>query len=307
MTLNNLINIPNALQHGDCIGIVAPGSPFDKIKFTKGVSVLEKLGFHPVFSQELFHINGYLAGSDTHRAGMLVKAFLDDQVKAVFCARGGYGALRALGLLDLESICSHPKIFIGCSDMSAILNTLCLRCNMVTFHGPMIESLATADELTIKSLLEVLCRDQRLTIMPQTPVVIYSGICTGKVAGGNLTTLCHLIGTPFQPDFRGSILLIEDTGEAPYRIDRMLSQMKMSGCFDRLNGMILGSFEKCGEIEQIYQIISDIFSDMDFPILAGFNIGHSQPNLTIPLGIEALLDTASGTLTYQYPHLDFKK
>jgi muramoyltetrapeptide carboxypeptidase len=307
MTNNQIHSITTTpLQKGDCIGIVAPGSPFDKVKFSKGVSVIEKMGFHPVFNQKIFLANGYLAGPDIHRAEMINNAFIDDQIKAVWCARGGYGAIRVLDHLDYESICSHPKIFIGCSDMSSILNTMYSKCNMVSFHGPMIESLGTADDLTIKSLYEALCVNQRLTVLPQKSIIITPGKSSGKVAGGNLTTLCHLIGTPFQPDFSGCILLIEDTGEAPYRIDRMLSQMKMAGCFKDLSGMILGSFEKCGEFDQIYHIVVDIFSDMEFPILAGFDIGHGLPNLTIPFGVEALLDTDVGALTYMYPHLDFK-
>ncbi len=298
-------NAPAPLNQGDCIRIVAPGSPFDKMKFTKGISVLEKMGFCPVFSNDIFLENGYLAGPDILRADMINQAFSDDQINAIWCARGGYGAIRALGFLNYELISSHPKIFIGCSDMSSILNTLNLKCNMVSFHGPMIESLGAADDVTIKSLLDVLCSNQRLTVTPRHSVVIHSGKSSGRVAGGNLTTLCHLIGTPFQPDFSGSILLIEDTGEAPYRIDRMLSQMKMAGCFTGLAGMILGSFEKCGEMDQIYHIVRDIFSDMEIPILAGFDIGHGQPNLTIPVGVEALLNTDAGEMTYKYPHLDF--
>jgi len=299
--------VPFRLQKGDSIAIVAPGSPFDKVKFENGISVLETIGFLPVYTDEIYHANGYLAGSDRHRAKMLNNAFSDDLVKAVWCARGGYGSIRTVQYLDFELIKSHPKMFIGCSDITVILNLLFSKCNMASFHGPMIEALGFADDLTIKSILDVFFSDLPLTVKPQAPVTIRPGKCFGKVAGGNLTTLCHLIGTPFQPDFTGSILLLEDTGEAPYRIDRMLSQMKMAGCFDGIFGMILGSFEKCGEMDQISHIFQDIFSDNQWPILAGFNIGHGFPNLTIPFGINALLDTNAGVLTYQYPHLEFKK
>ncbi|MCU0599186.1 MAG: LD-carboxypeptidase [Desulfobacterales bacterium] len=275
------------------------------MKFTRGISVLETMGFHPVFSNDIFCENGYLAGPDTLRADMINHAFSDDQVNAIWCARGGYGAIRALGYLNYELISSYPKIFIGCSDMTSILNMLNLKCHMVSFHGPMIESLGAADDVTIQSLLNALCSNRRLIVSPQQSVVIHSGKSSGRVAGGNLTTLCHLIGTPFQPDFSGSILLIEDTGEAPYRIDRMLSQMKLAGCFKGLAGMVLGSFENCGEINQIYHIVRDIFSDMEIPILGGFDIGHGQPNVTIPLGVEAFLDADAGEMAYSYPHLDF--
>jgi muramoyltetrapeptide carboxypeptidase len=296
---------PRALRNGDSVGVVAPGSPFDRQKFAEGISIIENLGFHPVFSHEIFQEKGYLAGSDRHRADMLNEAFTDDAIRAVFCARGGYGALRILDYLDFDLIGSHPKIFMGYSDMSVILNALWLKCHMVSFHGPMIESLAAADDRTIKSFYETLCGHQRLSVQPQKAAVLQPGSCRGRVAGGNLTTLCHLIGTPYQPDFSGCILLLEDTGEAPYRIDRMLSQMKMAGCFEKIAGIILGSFEKCDNIADIYTVFSDIFSEMQVPILAGFDIGHGQPNITIPFGVDALLDTHSSTLTYQYPHLEF--
>jgi len=299
--------LPRGVASGDSIGIVAPGSPFDKIKFEKGISVLAEMGFRPIFTDELFLKDGYLAGPDLHRARILNEAFLDDQIKAIWCARGGYGSLRMLKHLDFDMIYSHPKIFIGCSDISAILNVLYLRCNMVSFHGPMIESLGAADHRTQQSVFEAISSRQLWALRPERAVVIHHGISSGRVTGGNLTTLCHLIGTPFQPDFSGTILLLEDTGEAPYRVDRMLSQMKMAGCFEGVTGMILGSFEKCGEIDQIYNIFQDIFSDSDFPILAGFDIGHGQPNVTIPFGLDAKLDTEAGELAFQQLHLRFDK
>lgn len=296
--------VPCALSPGDKIGIVAPGSPFDRMKFAKGISVLKGMGFQIVFSKELYQTSGYLAGSDTHRANLLNAAFADKQIKAIWCARGGYGALRILKYIDYANISAHPKIFIGCSDASAILNYVYFRCGLVSFHGPMIESLSSADETTIKGLHDIFS-NQTLIVTPQKSIIIHSGKATGIVLGGNLTTICHLIGTPFQPSFSGHILLLEDTGEAPYRIDRMLSQMNLAHCFDGISGIMLGSFEKCGDIDQIYNIFHDIFCHADIPILAGFNIGHGYPNITIPFGIKARLDTDAGTLLYQQQHLIF--
>jgi muramoyltetrapeptide carboxypeptidase len=304
MTENSIHPImPLSLSPGDVIQIVAPGSPFNEIKFSEGISVLEKMGFQTVFSREFYQVNGYLAGPDTHRAEILNAAFSDDRIKGIWCARGGYGALRILKYIDFEIVRSNPKIFIGCSDASVLLNTFFDRCGLITFHGPMIESLSTADEKTREGL-NVLFSTQALTVATEKRIVIYSGIANGIVSGGNLTTICHMVGTPFQPNFSGHILLLEDTGEAPYRIDRMLTQMKMACCFDGISGMILGSFEKCGEIDHIHTIFHEIFSDMDIPILAGLNVGHGYPNLTIPFGIKAYLDTDIGTLTYQHRHLN---
>jgi len=286
------------LSPKDNIGIIAPASPFDKKKFFKGIAVLEQLGFKAVFSKKIFGAHEFFAGSDHQRAHLLNSMFADSSIKAIWCARGGYGSLRILPLIDYNIVRSNPKVFIGCSDISAILNTIFSKCGLVTFHGPMIESLGHANQETIKALNNVFLTDQPLTLKAENKLIISSGTASGIVAGGNLTTLCHLTGTPFTPNFRKNILLIEDVGEAPYRIDRMFTQMKLAGNFKQIAGIILGLFKNCGESDQIYRIVDDIFSDFHIPILAGFNIGHGEPNLTVPIGIKARLDTDEGSLAY---------
>ena len=290
--------LPASLSPKDNIGIIAPASPFDKNKFLNGITVLESIGFKAVFPQKIFEAQGFLAGSDQHRAQMLNSMFADPSIDAIWCARGGYGSLRILPLIDYDIIKSNPKVFIGCSDISAILNTFFSKCGLVTFHGPMIESLGLANKQTIQALNDIFLTDQRLTLKSENKFVISSGTASGVVAGGNLTTLCHLTGTPFAPNFSKKILLIEDVGEAPYRIDRMLTQMMLAGSFKQIAGIILGSFKNCGESDQIYRIVDDAFSDFHIPILAGFNIGHGEPNLTVPIGIQARLDTEKGSLSY---------
>jgi len=290
--------LPASLSPGDNIGIIAPASPFDKKKFYKGIAVLEQLGFKAVFSKKIFEAHEFFAGSDHQRAHLLNSMFADSSIKAVWCARGGYGSLRILPLIDYDIIKSNPKVFIGSSDISSILNTFFSKCGLVTFHGPMIESLGHANQETIKALNNVFLTDQPLTLKAENKFVISSGTASGVVAGGNLTTLCHLTGTPFAPSFSGKILLIEDVGEAPYRIDRMLTQMKLAGSFKAIAGIILGLFKNCGDPDQIYRIVDDIFSDFHIPILAGFNIGHGEPNLTVPIGINARIDTDEGSLSY---------
>ncbi|MBC2715662.1 MAG: LD-carboxypeptidase [Desulfobacteraceae bacterium] len=289
---------PARLFTGDTIGIIAPSSPFDKPKFRKGLSVLEEIGFTVFFPENIFEQKGYLAGSDAHRAKMLNSMFIDSAVKGIFCARGGYGALRILPLIDYDSISLNPKLFIGCSDITVLLNTFYSKCGLVSLHGPMIESLAEASDQTKQSLHDMLLKEQALTIVCENRVVIHSGLASGIMAGGNLTTLCHLVGTPFEPNFSDQILLLEDIGESPYRIDRLLIHMKMAGCFDHIAGLVLGSFKGCGEPDVVYQVFDDIFSNDCFPILAGFDIGHDEPNLTIPFGITASLDTANGKISY---------
>jgi len=143
--------------------------------------------------------------------------------------------------------------------------------------------------------------NKALELIPKKGIIIKSGVSSGIVAGGNLTTLCHLVGTPYVQRFNGKILIIEDVGEVPYRIDRMLTQMKLAGCFDGLKGLVLGSFEKCGQLNEIFRIVQEMFRDFNIPILAGFAIGHSKINITIPIGLEATLDTDRQIIAFHEP------
>lgn len=281
---------PPRLAPGDTIGIVAPASPFSQERFNKGVAVLESMGFRVSFDDDLFIKQEYLAGSDIHRADQVNRLFADREIKAIVCARGGFGAMRVLALLDYEAIKKHPKIFVGFSDISALLSVLDARCGLVAFHGPMVTTLADAGQETKEALLAALTSDVKLELIPANGRVINPGQASGPMAGGNLTTLCHLVGTPYAPSYSGKIVFFEDKGEAAYRIDRMLSQMKLAGCFEGLVGLVLGSFEDCGEFDEICRITAEMFKDAGIPVLAGFDIGHGKTNITIPLGIEATLD-----------------
>ena len=292
---------PPRLVPGDTIGVVAPAGPFEKERFLRGVAALESMGFSVSFDDELFKAHGYFAGTDVHRAGRVNRLFADKSIKAIICARGGFGAMRTLALIDYEAVQSNPKIFIGYSDISALLSVLYKRCGLVTFHGPMISTLADTDKLTKDALLTALASDTMLKLTPKKGLVIRPGLASGPVVGGNLTTLCHLVGTPYEPEFKGRILLLEDKGEAAYRIDRMLSQMKLAGCFEDLAGLILGSFEDCGDMAEICRIAKEIFDGDDIPVLAGFDCGHGKANITIPLGLEAVLDTDRQQLIFHEP------
>ena len=289
---------PPRLAPGDTIGIVAPASPFSQERFNKGVDVLKSMGLRVSFDDDIFIEQGYLAGTDAQRADFINRLFADQKIKAIVCARGGFGAMRVLALLDYEAIKKHPKIFVGYSDISALLSVLDTRCGLVAFHGPMVTTLADTGRETKAALLEALTSDAKLELAPANGRVIKPGRASGPIAGGNLTTLCHLVGTPFAPSYNGKIVFFEDKGEAAYRIDRMLSQMKLAGCFEGLAGLVLGSFEDCGEFDEICRIIAEMFKDAGIPVLAGFDIGHGRTNITIPLGIEATLDADRQRLTF---------
>ena len=293
--------IPARLMPGDTVGIVAPAGPFDPEKFMKGKAVLESMGFQTFFDESIFHKYGFLAGTDIQRADQVNRLFADPDVQAVVCARGGYGSMRILPFLDFETIQENPKIFIGYSDISALLSVLHDRCGLVTFHGPVVTTLANASQETIAAMRTVLTSNTILELKPEKGIVIKPGAALGTVAGGNLTTLCHLVGTPYTPSFNGKILLLEDLGEAPYRIDRMLTQMELAGCFEGLKGLVLGSFEECGQPDEIFRIVQEIFRDVDIPILSGFEIGHRGINITIPIGLGATLDADRQVLAFHEP------
>ncbi len=290
--------LPPALKPGDTLGIVAPASPFDRESFDAGRRVLESMDFNLVIPEPIFDQDGYLAGSDQQRADLLNQLFADPDIDGIICARGGYGAMRLLPLLDADAIARHPKVFVGFSDITVLLDFLVQRCRMVAFHGPTVTTLGKADPSARDRFRLALSSPEPLSIAAASSRVIQSGIAEGRFFCGNLTLFCHLTGTPFQPDFSGGILLIEDRGEAPYRIDRMLTQMRMAGCFDGLAGLALGAFSDCGSVDAIHRIVADRLSGLDLPILAGFEVGHETVNMTLPVGLPVQLDTYSGTLTF---------
>ncbi len=288
---------PRRLKMGGIIGIVAPASPFDQDELAQGRTLLHAMGFATQLAGGVFARKGFLAGSDTDRAEQIHAMFTDDHVNAIMCARGGYGSLRLLPLLDFNLIRTHPKPFIGFSDITALHHAIFQRCGLVTFHGPVVCTLAKGDPRNRSSFIEAVCTGQPVRLTADEPLAIKPGMAQGILVGGNLTTLCHLLGTPFAASYKGCLLFIEDTGEAPYRIDRMLVQMKIAGIFSGLSGIILGTFKACGAQADIHEIVRRLFDDCDIPILAGVGCGHGERNFTIPFGAMARLNADAGELT----------
>lgn len=292
---------PPRLKPGGTIGIVAPAGAFDRTIFRQGLSALKAMGFQTRVPDDIFRHSGYLAGSDARRSQLVDRLFMDPTVDAIVCARGGFGCLRMLPRVDFDVFRVHPKIFVGYSDISALLTSITARSGLVTFHGPMVTTLATAPEATRNALMAAVASDAPLQISAVDGIVIRPGRAKGPLTGGNLTTLCHLLGTPFEPEFKDHILLLEDRGEALYRIDRMLFQMKLAGCFEGIAGLVLGSFKDCGSLQKVYEIFREHFRDSPVPILAGFDVGHGEQNPTLPFGIEAALDTDQQVLSFDQP------
>lgn len=289
--------VPAALRPGDTIGIAAPAGTFDRDRFEQGLAVLESLGFYTVVPDGLFAREGYLAGSDGHRADLLNRLFADDAVKAIMCARGGFGSLKILSGLDFPVIRENPKIFAGFSDITVLLSVFLEKAGLVTFHAPVVTALADAGEKTRAALVSAFTSPEAPELTVESGVTIVPGRASGPVRGGNLASLCQMTGTPYQPDLRGCLLLLEDINEAPYRIDRMLTQMRLAGCLDGVAGVMLGRFERCGRMPEIIEIVKRSFPSR-VPVLGGLSVGHAGENLTLPLGVAATLDADNGLLRY---------
>ncbi|ABW66400.1 peptidase U61 LD-carboxypeptidase A [Desulfosudis oleivorans Hxd3] len=293
---------PRALAFGDTIGIAAPAGAFDADRLEKGLSVLQAMGFLVRLPDGTHASQRYLAGTDEHRAAMFNNLFADPEIKAVACARGGFGALRMAPLLDMDAITRHPKIFLGFSDISVLLSILGRKAGLITFHGPVVTSLADADDATIASLADALTTTEPLRIDLAEGMSLVPGTAQGPVAGGNLASLCQMIGTPWQPAFDGCILFLEETSEPAYRVDRMLTQMRLAGCLAGVAGVALGRFDRCGHMDVIFEIVREHLPE-GVPVLAGFPVGHNGTNRTLPLGVWASLDAENRFLEYHEPAL----
>jgi len=285
------------LKPGDTIGVCAPSGSFDCELFEQGLGVIRDMGFQVHVPRDLGRRKRYLAGNDRHRAGMLEALFLDENIHGIICARGGFGAMRTLPYIDYGLVKKNTKPFVGFSDASALLSVLEERCSCAVFHGPVVTSLARASRRTADSLFDALtgCVE---AFPVKSGRVLLPGRAAGIVSGGNLATLCHLTGTAFQPDFNKKILFLEDVGEVPYKIDRMLSHMKMAGVFSGVKGVVAGSFEGCGSRGMIDEIISEVFDDLEVPVLAGLDAGHGEHNLCLPLGGRAELNADDHSLRF---------
>lgn len=290
---------PDKLKIGDTIGIAAPAGSFNKEIFAQGVKILEQMGFNVRLPQEIMLEEVWFAGDDDTRVGVLHHLFQDPEVKAIVCARGGYGSMRILEKTDFDIVRNNPKIFAGFSDISVLLSAFEERAGLVCYHAPVVTSLVEADDSTIKAFKKMLTMETDFVLTADTGVRICDGNVTGKLVGGNLTTLNHLLGTGFTPDFKGGILMLEDIAEAPYKIDRMLNQMKLAGIFSGVYGVALGTFENCGDFDEIVTVFEDIFADDNIPVIAGLPFGHSKLNLPFPVGAMATLDSENCSVAYK--------
>ena len=289
-------------DEGDYIGIVSPASFVNKDVFQAAVSFLESHDYRVKIGAHALDEYGYLAGTDQHRADDINAMFMDDSVKAVLCTRGGYGTARILGRLDYEMISAHPKPLIGYSDITALHIVLNEKCGIPTIHGPMLASLVTdplSSDYTVSGFLRML-EGSPLSgeiTMPEGRELktIIPGRAEGKILGGSLTLIASLAGTPYELKADGALLLIEEVGEKPYRIDRMLNQLWQNGLLSRVNGILFGDFVNCaspenaGDTFTLEDILKHYAELSGKPAIYGIPAGHGADNMCVPLGVQAVM------------------
>jgi muramoyltetrapeptide carboxypeptidase len=290
-------NSVKTLAPGDVIGVAAPSSRFDPDTLDKGVERLKSMGFRVRVPRNIYETQRYLAGSDKARARVLSDLCQDPEVKAVIAARGGYGAMRMLPFLDWKDLGVSLTRFIGFSDATALMTCLVEKSGLEVIHGPNLVSLADAGQKTLDGMKRVLTgRLEALTLCDGRCLVM--GKARGRLLGGNLATLSHMVGTRFQPDLSGAIVFLEDVGEPAYKIDRMLTQMRLAGLFDRIRGVVTGDFTDCANAEYLPEIFMEIFGPLGVPVMTGLAAGHGLVNLAFPLGRTVVLDTDAARLSW---------
>ncbi|MFC4021165.1 LD-carboxypeptidase [Micromonospora sp. GCM10011542] len=284
--------------------LVSPSGPTSPERVARGVELLTGWGLRPVPAPHAYARQGYLAGADELRAADLNAAFADPQVRGVICTRGGYGAQRVVDAIDMDAVRRDPKVVAGFSDITALQFALWRGARLAGVHGP---GAAWRDERTplrsAESLHAALMTTEPVTVtaVPEedTFAVRVAGRATGPLLGGNLCLIAASAGTPDLPDLTGAVLLIEDVQEPPYKVDRMLTQLRRAGALDRLAGVAVGQFTDCadGWDTTIVDVLTERLGDLGVPVLGGLPIGHGPGQLTVPVGTEATLDTDTGTLT----------
>ena len=304
---------PERLRPGDVIGIVAPASaPENPEDFDRYIRAIENRGFKPKLAPNVRKRFGFLAGDDQSRASDLMGMFADPEVKAIICARGGYGSARLLGMLDYQFIKKHPKIFVGFSDITTLHCAIQTHAQLVTFHGPTLNTAVTAvgPEFTIQSLLKTVTQPIPFGNICDSEArkavsILRGGTATGPLTGGNLSVLATILGTPYQPQFKRAIFFFEDVDEEPYRMDALLTQLLNAGLLQQVVGVAVGTNKDCVDpaaatSKEYRQTLADVLKDrllpLGVPVVTGLPFGHVPINATLPMGLEATLDGENGDL-----------
>ena len=290
---------PKFLAKRDTIGLIAPSGPLRNIKIEEIKYELNKLGYEVKIGKSCYlSYKGYLSGRDEDRALDLEKMFLDKDVDAIMCVRGGYGCARILDLIDFTIIRDNPKIFIGFSDITALHIAINQICDLVTYHGIMAASIKKWDCFTYSSLINALnFKDELILKNPcnEKLISIYDGSCEGKLIGGNLSLIVSTLGTKYEIDTKDKILFIEEIGEFTYKIDRMLNHLQMAGKFKDCKGIIFGEFTDCNKAfdndDEILNLFQEIAIKNKKPTICNLKSGHCIPMVSIPLNMTCQMNS----------------
>jgi len=296
---NRRILQPPALKRGDKIGILAPASSFSKQAFEDGCNRLRQMGYEPVYSPTIFERDLYFAGSVARRREEFEDLLRNPEIAALICVRGGYGSNYLLESLNFDLFARHPKIVLGCSDITSLLTVITDRTGLVTFHGPMIAKDIAEGTFDEKSWNACFGAESGWSIRSADLKVLQPGHAKGRLYGGCLSMLAASLGTPYQIETDDTILFIEDVAEKPFRIDRMLMQLHLAGCLNRVRGFVFGEMLDClppkDETYTLEQVITRVLSPYKVPIVFGLKSGHvSSGNITLPIGLQAELVAEQG-------------
>ncbi|MCX7172911.1 MAG: LD-carboxypeptidase [Proteobacteria bacterium] len=309
---------PPRLKPGDTVGLITPSGHADQEKIDKCVGNLRSMDLKVKLGKNIRALRGNFAGTAQQRLEDFHAMFADPEIKGIWAAHGGSGAIGLLASLDYELIRRNPKVFVGYSDITALHLAILRRTGLVTFHGPVASS--SFSDYSVTHLHAVLMSPQPEYVIPMAEEnrskaaaspnfavrTLRSGIAEGTLVGGNLSLLCALVGTPYAADFKRAIIFLEEIGEAPYRIDRMLTQLELSQGFRDAAAVMLGVFEKCGPPDSdpslsLDETIDDHLSNSSIPAVYGYSFGHIGHQFTLPMGVKARLDTEKQTLTLLEP------
>jgi muramoyltetrapeptide carboxypeptidase len=295
---------PNRLRPGDTVALVSPSGPVPPERLAAAVEVITGWGLLPRVYPHGLARHGYFGGTDEQRLGDLNAALADPQVRAVLCTRGGYGMQRIVDQVDFDAVRADPKLVLGFSDITALHLSLWQHARLATVHGPVAAQFDKgADSITALGARRALMTDDAIVVAadPAEPTVAVrtSGRAQGPLLGGNLAMLTSTIGTPHLPDLTGAILLIEDVGEFPYRVDRMLTHLSRSGILDAVAGIAVGQFTDCADGWPVTaaDVLAERLLGTGLPVLGGLPIGHGDQHYAVGLGVDSILDVDAGTLT----------
>ncbi len=301
--MNRPANIPPPLKHGDTVGITSISGTVNTEKLYEGISVIEQMGFRVKLSENIFNTHGYHAGTDEERASGLNDFLADPDVRAVFFARGGYGAYRIIDCVDYNSLKADPVILLGYSDLTFLFSAVLSEISLACFYGPVVQEMGYLSEQCHRNIEQLLSGKKQEALKFERTPACHGKVITGISSGGCLALLSALVGTRYEQDFSESVFFWEDTDEPNYRVDRYLTHLKRAGNIDIVSAMVVGQFSaerRSGEILSVDNILHEITAGAPIPVARNAEFGHAGFSSVIPLGVKTDVDFVSGEINFEF-------